>query len=124
MRVIDSEKAISLLEKMKRLLPDNNGILPQKYLSKDGMDEIIQGLRKRTLDLDIFVNMISLSSQKKDFDILLASFEKTSGDIPVFIIGRKEADGKIQIVNYFQGREAENLYERLVEKNSGVPNDI
>ena len=86
MRVIDSEKAISLLEKMKRLLPDNNGILPQKYLSKDGMDEIIQGLRKHTLDLDIFVNMISLSSQKKDFDILLASFDKTSGDIPVFII--------------------------------------
>lgn len=41
MRVLDSEKAIALLERAKKLLPGNDGILPQKYLSKDGMDAII-----------------------------------------------------------------------------------
>ena len=31
MKVVDSEKAIALLEKAKKLLPGNNGILPHKY---------------------------------------------------------------------------------------------
>lgn len=77
MKVVDSEKAIALLEKAKKLLPGNNGILPHKYLT---------------------------------------GFDHAHGDIAVLIIGRKEADGKIQIVNQFQGKEAEELYERLVEK--------
>ena len=41
MRVLDSEKAIALLERAKKLLPGNDGILPQKYLSKDGMLSLI-----------------------------------------------------------------------------------
>ena len=116
MRVLDSEKAIALLERAKKLLPGNDGILPQKYLSKDGMDAIIQGLRANTVDLDILVNTIGLAGKKKDQDTLLAGFDHTHGDIAVLIIGRKESDGKVQIVNQFQGKEAEELYERLVEK--------
>lgn len=116
MKVVDSEKAIALLEKAKKLLPGNNGILPRKYLSKDGMDVIIQGLRERTVDLNILVDLIGLAGKKKDSDTLLTGFDHAHGDIAVLIIGRKEADGKIQIVNQFQGKEAEELYERLVEK--------
>ena len=116
MRVLDSEKAIALLERAKKLLPGNDGILPQKYLSKDGMDAIIHGLREHTVDLDILANMIGLAGKKKDQDTLLAGFDHTHGDIAVLIIGRKESDGKVQIVNQFQGKEAEELYERLVEK--------
>ena len=116
MRVLDSEKAIALLERAKKLLPGNDRILPQKYLSKDGMDAIIQGLREHTVDLDILANTIGLAGKKKDQDTLLAGFDHTHGDIAVLIIGRKEADGKVQIVNQFQGKEAEELYERLVEK--------
>lgn len=116
MKVVDSEKAIALLEKAKKLLPGNNGILPQKFLSKNGMDVIIQGLHEHTVDLDILVNMIGLSGKRKDSDTLLTGFDHSHGDIAVLIIGRKEVDGKIQIVNQFQGKEAEELYERLVEK--------
>ena len=116
MRVLDSEKAIALLERAKKLLPGNDGILPQKYLSKDGMDAIIHGLREHTVDLDILANTIGLAGKKKDQDTLLAGFDHTHGDIAVLNIGRKESDGKVQIVNQFQGKEAEELYERLVEK--------
>lgn len=116
MKVLDSEKTITLLEKAKKLLPGNNGILPQKYLSKDGMDAIIQGLRANTVNLDILVNMIGLAGKKKDSDTLLTGFDHTHGDIAVLIIGRKEVDGKVQIINQFQDKEAEELYKKLVEK--------
>lgn len=95
MRVLDSEKAIALLERAKKLLPGNDGILPQKYLSKDGMDAIIQGLREHTVDLDILANTIGLAGKKKDQDTLLAGFDHTHGDIAVLIIGRKESDDLI-----------------------------
>ena len=81
MRVLDSEKAIALLERAKKLLPGNDRILPQKYLSKDGMDAIIQGLREHTVDLDILANTIGLAGKKKDQDTLLAGFDHTHGDI-------------------------------------------
>ena len=116
MKVLDSEKTITLLEKAKKLPPGNNGILPQKYLSKDGMDAIIQGLRANTVNLDILVNMIGLAGKKKDSDTLLTGFDHAHGDIAVLIIGRKEVDGKVQIINQFQGKEAEELYKKLVEK--------
>lgn len=116
MKVVDSEKAITLLERAKNLLPSKDGTLPRKHLSQYGMDAIIQGLREHTVDLDILVNMIGLSGKKKDQDTLLAGFDHAHGDIAVFIIGRKDPDGKVQIINQFQGKEAEELYERLVEK--------
>ena len=118
MRVLDSEKAIALLERAKKLLPGNDGILPQKYLSKDGMDAIIQGLREHTVDLDILANTIGLAGKKKDSDTLLTGFDHAHGDIAVLIIGRKESDGKVQIVNQFQGKEAEELYKKLVGKEA------
>lgn len=45
-------------------------------------------------------------------DTLLVS---RSGD--VLIVGRKRAGEAIDIVNAFSGKEAEDLYRQLIEKN-------
>lgn len=45
-------------------------------------------------------------------DTLLVS---RSGD--VLIVGRKRASEAIDIVNAFSGKEAEDLYRQLIEKN-------
>lgn len=45
-------------------------------------------------------------------DTLLVS---RSGD--VLVVGRKRAGEAIDIVNAFSGKEAEELYKRLIEKN-------
>lgn len=116
MKVVDCEKAIALLEKAKKLLPGNNGILPQKYLSKDGMDAIIRGLRANAVDLNIVINMLGPGRKTKNFDTLLVGFDHSHGDIAVLIIGRKEAGENIQVINQFQGKEVEELYKKLVEK--------
>lgn len=118
MKVVDCEKAIALLEKAKKLLPGNNGILPQKYLSKDGMDAIIQGLRANAVDLNIVINMLGPGRKAKNFDTLLVGFDHSHGDIAVLIIGRKDAGEKVQIINQFQGKEAEELYKKLAEKGA------
>lgn len=52
----------------------------------------------------------------KNSDTLLVGFDHSHGDIAVLIIGRKDAGEKVQIINQFQGKEAEELYERLVMK--------
>lgn len=118
MKVVDSEKAIALLEKAKRLLPGDDGTLPAKLLSKSGMDVIIQGLRENSVDLNILTNMVGLAGKKKKSDTLLVGFDHSHGDIAVLIIGRKEPGGKVQIVNQFQGKAAEDLYKKLAEKET------
>jgi len=52
----------------------------------------------------------------KNSDTLLVGFDHANGDIAVLIIGRKEPGGMVQTVNQFQGREAVELYKKLVEK--------
>lgn len=52
----------------------------------------------------------------KNSDILLVGFDHSHGDIAVLIIGRKEAGETVQIINQFQGREAEELYRKLSTK--------
>lgn len=54
----------------------------------------------------------------KNFDTLLVGFDHSHGDIAVLIIGRKEAGENIQVINQFQGKEAEELYKKLVEKEA------
>lgn len=116
MKVIDYEKTIALMEKVKKLLPGNDGALPKKFFTKSGMDTLIQGLRANAVDIDILVNMVGLAGKKKDSDTLLVGFDHSHGDIAVLIIGRRELDGKVQIVNQFQGKDAEAMYRRLVER--------
>ena len=52
----------------------------------------------------------------KTSDTLLVRFDHGHSDIAVLIIGRKDAGEKVQIINQFQGKEAEELYKKLVEK--------
>lgn len=86
-----------------------------------GMDAIIQGLRANTVNLDILVNMIGLAQKKKDSDNLLVGFDHSHGNIAVLIVGRRNpGDKTVQIINQFQGKEAEELYGKLVGK--GVNN--
>lgn len=49
---------------------------------------------------------------KNKSDTFLVSFDYTHGDIPVLIVGRK-GKGGIDIINAFQGKEAEELYQKL-----------
>lgn len=118
MKVIDCEKTIALLEKVKKLLPGNNGVLPTKFFSKSSMDALIRGLRENAVDIDILANMVGLAGKKKKSDTLLVGFDHSHGDIAVLIIGRRETDGKVQIINQFQGKDAEEMYKKLVERGS------
>ena len=54
----------------------------------------------------------------KNSDTLLVGFDHSHGDIAVLIIGRKEAGENVQIINQFQGEDAEALYKKLVEKEA------
>ena len=53
----------------------------------------------------------------RNSDTLLVGFDHAHGDIAVLIIGRKGAGESVQIINQFQGKEAEELYRKLVEKD-------
>lgn len=52
----------------------------------------------------------------KNSDTLLVGFDHSHDDIAVLIIGRKDAGEAVQIINQFQGKEAEELYQKLVTK--------
>lgn len=82
------------------------------------MDAIIRGLRANAVDLNIVINMLGPGRKTKNFDTLLVGFDHSHGDIAVLIIGRKEAGENIQVINQFQGKEAEELYKKLVEKEA------
>lgn len=50
----------------------------------------------------------------KNFDTVLVGFDHSHGDLAVLIVGRKAPGEKVQIINQFQGKEAEELYQKLV----------
>lgn len=50
----------------------------------------------------------------KNFDTILVGFDHSHGDPAVLIVGRKAPGDKVQIVNQFQDKEAEELYQKLV----------
>lgn len=54
----------------------------------------------------------------RNSDTLLVGFDHSHGDIAVLIIGRKGVGENVQIINQFQGKEAEELYKKLVEKGA------
>lgn len=37
-------------------------------------------------------------------------------DVSVLIVGRKQANQTVEIINAFQGKEAEDLYKKLITK--------
>lgn len=50
---------------------------------------------------------------KNKADTFLVSFDYRHGDIPVLIVGRRGKEKEIDIINAFQGEEAEELYRKL-----------
>lgn len=53
----------------------------------------------------------------KTTDTILVSYDFTHGrDVSVLIVGRKNPKQNVEIINAFQGAEAEELYNRLVTK--------
>lgn len=50
----------------------------------------------------------------KKFDTVLVGFDHSHGDPAVLIVGRKAPRDNVQIINQFQGKEAEELYQKLV----------
>ena len=53
----------------------------------------------------------------KTTDTLIISYDFTHGkDKSVLIIGRKQPNQVVDIVNAFQGEEAENIYKSLITK--------
>lgn len=53
----------------------------------------------------------------KTTDTLLISIDFTHGkNTGVLIVGRKQPNQAVDIINAFQGEEAEELYKKLVEK--------
>ena len=50
-------------------------------------------------------------------DTILVSVDFSHGrDVGVLIVGRKRMNQSVEIINAFQGAEAEELYSRLVTK--------
>ena len=52
----------------------------------------------------------------KNFDTVLVGFDHSHGDPAVLIVGRKAPGEKVQIINQFQRKEAEELYQKLVRE--------
>ena len=50
----------------------------------------------------------------KNFDPVLVGFDHSHGDPAVLIVGRKAPGDNVRIINQFQGKEAEELYQKLV----------
>lgn len=50
----------------------------------------------------------------KNFDTVLVGFDHSQGGPAVLIVGRKAPGDKVQIIHQFQGKEAEELYRKLV----------
>lgn len=54
----------------------------------------------------------------KNPDTLLVGFDNAHGDdAAVLIVGRKTPGDSVQIINQFQGKEALELYQRLLPNN-------
>lgn len=56
----------------------------------------------------------------KDFDTILVGFDHSHGDPAVLIVGRKAPRDNVQIINQFQGKAAEELYQKLVGEEKKV----
>ena len=50
-----------------------------------------------------------------DSNVLLVGYD-TQGAQSIMIVGKRKANGKTEILNYFAGPEADDLYQKLVTK--------
>lgn len=91
---------------------------------KNGWDDILRFIFNSVVILAILGVLFLIKllfgffevGSMKNSDTLLVGFDHSNGDIAVLIVGRKEAGNAVQIVNQFRGKEAEELYQRLLQK--------
>ena len=54
-------------------------------------------------------------------DVVLVSFDCTHGvDESIMLVGRKRPDGSVEVIEKFQGKEAEDLYLKLTTPGKKV----
>lgn len=56
----------------------------------------------------------------KNSDTLLVGFDHAHGDIAILIVGRRSTGETTEIINQFQGKEAEELYQKLVTRGGKI----
>ena len=49
-------------------------------------------------------------------DSIIISYDNSRNDIPILLVGKKRPNQSVEIVNAFQGDEAEELYNKLITK--------
>lgn len=60
----------------------------------------------------------------KTTDTILVSYDFTHGkDKSVLVVGRKQPKETVEIINAFQGEEAEELYKKLITKKEKKDGD-
>ncbi len=58
-------------------------------------------------------------------DSILVSVDfSNKNNTGVLIVGRKRMNQSVEIINAFQGKEAKELYEKLVTPKKGVRNEL
>lgn len=58
-------------------------------------------------------------------DSLLIGFDFSKGkDVGVLVVGRKRLNQSVEIINAFQGKEAEDIYEMLTTQKTTKVDDI
>lgn len=57
---------------------------------------------------------------KNTSDTVIVCMDYAQGDIPVLIVGRRNKDNGLEIINALKGEEAVDLYLALTVKKEGV----
>ena len=78
---------------------------------KNGWDDILRFIFNSVAVLAILGVLFLV---KLLFDSVLVGFDHSHGDPAVLIVGRKAPGDNVRIINQFQGKEAEELYRKLV----------
>ena len=52
---------------------------------------------------------------------IIVSYDASeNGDEPILLVGKKNPNETIKIINEFQGKEAKNLWKKLTERNEKI----
>ena len=79
---------------------------------KNGWDDILRFIFNSVAVLAI-LGVLFLVKLLFDF-VRWVGFDHSHGDPAVLIVGRKAPGDNVRIINQFQGKEAEELYRKLV----------
>ena len=52
--------------------------------------------------------------------IIVSYDESANGDETILLVGKKNPNETVKIINAFQGKEAKNLWKKLTERNEKI----